>query len=173
MSLLRCQYIAVEPDFWKGCDESEYYDQRGAFLWNRESQCGLVADPGHKYCPRHELLQATFGDPFQYKCQSCGAKETADRKAGEPCQACGKNMMVLIPAEYIERHLFALDILHGACVQVKKVFDVQMTRDEAKANLEARAILFNCSNAILREHGMPITYEEVEGARIIEREVSQ
>jgi hypothetical protein len=68
--------------------------------------------------------------------------------------------------------LIALDMLHDACVYVRDRWDVRMQRPEAQANLEARAILFNCSNQILREHGCSISKEEVEGAAIIERELS-
>jgi hypothetical protein len=48
-----------------------------------------------------------------------------------------------------------------------------MFREEAKANLDARAILFNCSNQIFREYDCPISKEEIEGAAIIERESSR
>jgi hypothetical protein len=65
--------------------------------------------------------------------------------------------------------LIALDMLHDACVYVRDSFDVRMSRDEAKANLDARAILFNCSNLIFSEHECPISKAEVEGAAIIER----
>lgn len=67
--------------------------------------------------------------------------------------------------------LIALDMLHDACVYVRDSWDVRMTKDQAKANLDARAILFNCSNMIFKEHGCPISKEEVEGAAIIEREL--
>ena len=67
--------------------------------------------------------------------------------------------------------LIALDILHDACTYVRDSFDVRMSRDEAKANLDARAILFNCSNRIFKEHDCAISKEEVEGARIIKREL--
>jgi hypothetical protein len=64
----------------------------------------------------------------------------------------------------------ALDILHRASRHVREQWDVRFDRPSAKANLDARAILFNCSNQILRENGMGISREEVEGAAIIERE---
>lgn len=67
----------------------------------------------------------------------------------------------------------ALDRMHKASVHLGDRFDVLMTREEAQANLDARAILFNCSNAIFMELGCPISKEEVEGAAIIERESSQ
>jgi hypothetical protein len=63
-----------------------------------------------------------------------------------------------------------LGILHNACAYVQHQWKIGMNREEATANLGARAILFNCSNLILREHGMGISREEVEGAAIIERE---
>jgi hypothetical protein len=71
------------------------------------------------------------------------------------------------------RVLIALDRLHDACQYVRNNFDVTMSREEAKANLDARAILFNCSNQIFREHNCPISKEEIEGAAIIERESSR
>ena len=67
--------------------------------------------------------------------------------------------------------LAALDMLHHASVYLDTEFRMNMKRGEAKANLEARAIIFNCCNAIFREHGCGISREEVEGARIIERSI--
>lgn len=67
--------------------------------------------------------------------------------------------------------LLALDALHAACVHLKKQFSIQMTRDEAQANLESRAVLFRCSNRILAEFGAGVTREEVGGALILEREL--
>ena len=69
--------------------------------------------------------------------------------------------------------LIALDQLHDACVHVRNGWDVRMPRDEAKANLDARAILFKCCQQIFREHGCPISEAEVGGSRIIERELSE
>lgn len=65
--------------------------------------------------------------------------------------------------------LIALDMLHNASLHIRHQWKIGMGREEAKANLDARAVLFNCSNQILRESGMGITREEVEGAAIIER----
>jgi hypothetical protein len=54
----RCEHVTLCPCFMKnGVDPSEYTDKRGAFLWNAELSCGLVADPGHKFCPRHEAIE--------------------------------------------------------------------------------------------------------------------
>lgn len=68
---------------------------------------------------------------------------------------------------------FGLDVLHNASVHVRHQWKIGMNREEAQANLNARAILFNASNQILREHGLGISREEVEGAAIIERESSK
>jgi hypothetical protein len=65
---------------------------------------------------------------------------------------------------------FGLDMLHNASGHIRHQWKIGMNREEAKANLDARAVLFNCSNRILTEHGLGISREEVEGAAIIERE---
>lgn len=65
--------------------------------------------------------------------------------------------------------LIALDMLHDAIQYIAAQFDVRMMRAQAKANLEARAIIFGCCNAIFKAHGCGISREEVEGAAIIER----
>lgn len=62
----------------------------------------------------------------------------------------------------------ALDMLHHASVYVSASFEMKMDRAAAKANLEARVILFNCSNKIFAENGCPISREEVEGAAILD-----
>jgi hypothetical protein len=67
---------------------------------------------------------------------------------------------------YYPDFLVALDMLHGACVYLRN-------RYEAQANMNARAILFNCTNLIFREQGCGISREEVEGAVIIEREATR
>lgn len=67
--------------------------------------------------------------------------------------------------------LLALDALHSASVYLKGHFKLTMTRNEAQANLDARAILFNCSNAILNEFGEGITAAEVEGAAILDSQL--
>lgn len=65
--------------------------------------------------------------------------------------------------------LIALDMLHDACEYVRNQWDVRTDRAQAKANLDARAILFNCSNRIFEEAGCGITRAEMEGAAILER----
>jgi hypothetical protein len=62
-----------------------------------------------------------------------------------------------------------LELLHHACSHVRSSWDIRMDRVQAQANLDARAILFTCANKILREYGLGITREEVEGAAIIEK----
>lgn len=61
------------------------------------------------------------------------------------------------------KQAFALDVLHSATVYLKEQFCKSWPRELAQANLEARAILFNRSNAILEENGMGITRDEVYG----------
>jgi hypothetical protein len=69
--------------------------------------------------------------------------------------------------------LMGLDALTAACRHIRRQFRINMTRDEAKANLDARAIIWNCSNKILQQCGAGVTREEVEGALIIERELGE
>ena len=69
--------------------------------------------------------------------------------------------------------IIALDTLHHASVYVACRFRMDMSRIEAQANIEARAIIFNCSNLIFRDNGCPISKEELEGSIIIEREHRQ
>jgi hypothetical protein len=64
-----------------------------------------------------------------------------------------------------------LDILHRGSVQLSKRFNSQMSREEAQANLNARALIFNISNRIFQRYGAGITREEVEGAIVIERNI--
>lgn len=71
-----------------------------------------------------------------------------------------------------ELSCIGLDIIHNASAHVRSQWTIGMNREEAQSNLNARAILFNCSNQILREHGLGISKEEVEGAAIIERDSS-
>lgn len=63
----------------------------------------------------------------------------------------------------------ALEVLHGACQYLRTLWSNELPRNKAKSNLDARAILFNCSNKILQSNRMGITREEVEGAAILER----
>jgi len=56
----QCEWITRMPIFVKSMgnfqiDRSEWENENGAFLCNREIPCGYVADPGKKYCPRHEM----------------------------------------------------------------------------------------------------------------------
>lgn len=61
--------------------------------------------------------------------------------------------------------LIALDMLHDASQYIAAHFDVRMSRADAQANLEARAIIFNCCNKIFKEHGCGISREEIEGSK--------
>lgn len=58
--------------------------------------------------------------------------------------------------------LIALERLHNASTYIRDQWLVTMKRDEAKSNLDARALIFNCCNLIFREHGCGITKEEAE-----------
>ena len=69
--------------------------------------------------------------------------------------------------------IIALEMLHDASTYISDQFGIHMTRDEAKANFDARAIFFNCSNQIFKEFGCRISREEVEGVAIIERELGK
>jgi hypothetical protein len=57
-----CEYVEKIPIYIThlggiAIDPSEYAPgQPGAFFDEREVPCRLVADPDHKYCPRHELI---------------------------------------------------------------------------------------------------------------------
>lgn len=59
----------------------------------------------------------------------------------------------------------ALRIIHSATVYLDWQFHIYLSRNEAKANLDARACLFNAANRILQSHGMGITRDEIEAAR--------
>ena len=45
--------------------------------------------------------------------------------------------------------LCAADKLHGACLYLARQFSLEMTRDEAQANVSARTKLINIQNALL------------------------
>jgi hypothetical protein len=63
----------------------------------------------------------------------------------------------------------ALDKLHSAAIYLRAEFDAKWPRDKAKANLDARALIFNCANAILKENGQGISRAEVDKARAAQR----
>lgn len=55
----QCEWITKTPIYIKqvggmNIDRSEWENEQGAFLRYEEIPCRYVADPGHKYCPRHE-----------------------------------------------------------------------------------------------------------------------
>jgi hypothetical protein len=64
----------------------------------------------------------------------------------------------------------ALDKLHSAAGHLARQFYAHWPREKAKANLDARALLFNCANAILRENGQGISRAEVDGALATQRD---
>lgn len=56
----RCQHITYTPIYATHIgsvriDPSEYATTEGAHLWDDETHCNYIADPGHKFCPRHEM----------------------------------------------------------------------------------------------------------------------
>ena len=55
----------------------------------------------------------------------------------------------------------ALDKLHSANRYLEKQFDMTWPREKALANLQARAKLLHCANAILKEHGCSIRQAEL------------
>lgn len=63
----------------------------------------------------------------------------------------------------------ALDMFHHASEYLAGEWRDDFPRNEAQANLDARAMLFNASNEIFMRHGMGVTRAEVEGACIIEK----
>jgi hypothetical protein len=59
----QCEWITRTPVFVKSIgniqiDRCEWENENGAFLWYEEIPCRYVADPGKKYCPRHEMEAA-------------------------------------------------------------------------------------------------------------------
>lgn len=59
----QCEWITRTPVYATHIggveiDPSEYATTAGAKLWDEEVPCRYVADPGHKFCPRHELEAA-------------------------------------------------------------------------------------------------------------------
>jgi hypothetical protein len=58
-----CKYVDREPLFSKRLgsftiDPSEYVNEKGAHIMDKETPCRLVSDPGEMYCPRHKLIMA-------------------------------------------------------------------------------------------------------------------
>lgn len=68
-------------------------------------------------------------------------------------------------------NLAGLRVIDRATRYIKGQFSLRMTKAEAQAHFDARALLLKCANVIFRDAGCPITKEEIEGARIIEREM--
>jgi hypothetical protein len=61
MSAKPCEHVDREPIYIKRLgnfviDPSEYENEKGAFFRYEETPCKFIADEGHKYCPRHEVL---------------------------------------------------------------------------------------------------------------------
>jgi hypothetical protein len=58
-----CQYVERTPVYSKRIGNfticpSEYVNEKGAHIMDKEEPCRLVADPGETYCPRHKLIVA-------------------------------------------------------------------------------------------------------------------
>lgn len=56
-----CEWVDREPIYIKSIggiaiDRSEWENENGAFFRYKETPCRLAADPGHKFCPKHELM---------------------------------------------------------------------------------------------------------------------
>jgi len=56
----QCEWVTREPIFVKRIgnmliDRSEWENENGAFLCNREIPCRYAADPCRRFCPRHEM----------------------------------------------------------------------------------------------------------------------
>lgn len=56
----QCEWVDREPIYIKSIggmaiDRSEWEGDKGAFFRYKETPCRLVADAGHKFCPRHEM----------------------------------------------------------------------------------------------------------------------
>lgn len=68
--------------------------------------------------------------------------------------------------------LLALEMLHSASVYLAAQFDFRMSRAEAQACLEARAILFKACNKIFAENGCGISAQEVAASAVIDRELA-
>lgn len=66
-----------------------------------------------------------------------------------------------------------LDKLHSAMSYLARQFDNSMPRDRAEANLQARALLWNSANAILKEGGEGIGKAEVNRAKNQTEELSE
>ena len=56
--------------------------------------------------------------------------------------------------------LLALDVLHNATKYIRARFRMDMTRDEAQANLDSRALIFRCQNKILDEYGEGVIWAQ-------------
>jgi hypothetical protein len=55
-----CEWIDREPIYIKRLgnfviDRSEWEGDKGAFFRYKETPCRFAADPGHKFCPKHEM----------------------------------------------------------------------------------------------------------------------
>lgn len=58
-----CEHVKRVPVYIKRIgnfriDRSEWENEHGALLCHRDEHCAFAADPGHRYCPRHEMEAA-------------------------------------------------------------------------------------------------------------------
>ena len=63
-----CEWIDREPVYIKRIgnfmiDRSEWENEDGAVFHYKETPCRLVADAGHKFCPKHELIALAESEP--------------------------------------------------------------------------------------------------------------
>lgn len=96
----QCEWITREPVYIKrignfAIDPSEFENEHGAFLCNRESPCHYVADPGHKFCPRHEM-ESALGEASTAPSACTGC--IVPRPTAEADDALG------VPREWREKH---------------------------------------------------------------------
>lgn len=68
-------------------------------------------------------------------------------------------------SHHIYRTLEALDKLQSIQRYLRKQFQPHMNHQEAKANMDARSLVFRRQNDFLRAYGMEITKQDVEEAR--------
>jgi hypothetical protein len=136
-------------------------------------------------CGEHEMDTMTDDDvPLCYHCELATIDEMAMHEDTCPCVAaepphnasvddCDCNLLGRIEQrkQWIQKTIALRDAMAGADLLHRTIrllaaeFDVNWDRATAKANLDARAILLNCSNVIFAEHGMPITKDDIDRAQ--------
>jgi hypothetical protein len=172
-------YVPLDEAF-RCFDESEEItsvDQAKDFLLSRcDENDGPMISRTDRYGVKQGSTDYSWGLFYRYYKGIPGLPEFIGfRQLGHPLSsfASGEpNPEVLpeatMPLQPELEHLVALAMLHNALGHLAKSFDSRMTRAEAQANMEARAILFNCSNRILTEYGCGISKADIEAAQAAE-----